>query len=134
MWEQLSYDNPELSDVFSLENKVKEIIPLLTHTVFKIEAEKLFLSASSQFGSLAGWYNGGSDLFINELVTKIRKKKIKMYIRIIGKLVLSWRRAMERLYKPGGKHDMACRFKYQHFFKKEKKKISPKIYQIKNII
>ena len=134
MWEQLSYDNPELSDVFSLENKVKEIIPLLNHTVFKSEAKKLFLSASSQFGSLAGWYNGGSDLFINELVTKIRKKKIKMYIRIIGKLVLSWRRAMERLYKPGGKHDMACRFKYQHFFKKEKKKISPKIYQIKNII
>jgi hypothetical protein len=49
---------------------------------------------------MAGWYNGGSDMFVDQLVSIINSKKlknkIKRYVRITGKLILSWRRAMER--------------------------------------
>jgi len=135
MWEQLSYDDPELSDVFFLKEKVKLKLPTISDDIFKLEAQKLFLANPTSFGSMAGWYNGGSDMFIDKLISVIKSKKykdrIKMYVRIIGKLVLSWRRAMERLYRPGGKHDMACRWKYRHFFKKEKK--SPKLQVLKLI-
>ena len=135
MWEQLSYDDPDLSDVFFLKDKVKLKLPKISDKYFRVEAEKLFLSNPRSFGSMAGWYNGGSDMFVDQLVSIINSKKlknkIKMYVRIIGKLILSWRRAMERLYKPGGKHDMACRWKYRHFFKKEKK--NPKLQVLKFI-
>ena len=100
MWEQLSYDDPDLSDVFFLKDKVKLKLPKISDKYFRVEAEKLFLSNPRSFGSMAGWYNGGSDMFVDQLVSIINSKKlknkIKMYVRIIGKLILSWRRAMER--------------------------------------
>ena len=103
MWEQLSYDDPDLSDVFFLKDKVKLKLPKISDKYFRVEAEKLFLSNPRSFGSMAGWYNGGSDMFVDQLVSIINSKKlknkIKMYVRIIGKLILSWRRAMERTFE-----------------------------------
>lgn len=55
MWEQLSYNDPDLSDVFLLKDKVKLKLPKISDEYFRVEAEKLFLSNPSSFGSMAGW-------------------------------------------------------------------------------
>tara|TARA_B100000508_G_C11342032_1_gene219631 strand:+ start:200 stop:625 length:426 start_codon:yes stop_codon:yes gene_type:complete len=92
-----------------MENKIAILSKHVKFFIERIPHDKL--------GSYTGWIMFGKQKYAGDFMEyygNIRKrfKKLKNVILFIGKLIVLQKKVIEKLYLPGGKHELKCAEKY----------------------
>ena len=92
-----------------MENKIAILSKHVKFFIQRIAHDKL--------GSYTGWIMFGKQKYAGDFMEyyrNIRKrlKKLKNVILFIGKLIVLQKKVIEKLYLPGGKHELKCVEKY----------------------